>query len=132
MSTSTRILWLRIVSGGVLVEVALFAVAILLYSVPNGMTALLYTVVPLCLIATFFAGLWVARKAGGRFILHGLLVGVVAALLYEAMSWKVTLPTAYIVGNLLKLVGGAAGGLVAQKMAAGRGADTNHPQVGTT
>jgi len=117
MHASGRIHWLRVVFGAVLVEVALFAVVLPVNLLPNGSTVLLYIVLPICLIATFIGGLWVARKAEGRFILHGLLVGVLAALLYVAISWKATLPTIYVVSNYLKLVGGLAGGMVAKRMA---------------
>jgi len=52
--------------------------------------------------------------AGELFLLHGLLLGVVAALIYGGLTWKVSLPAAYVIANYLKLVGGAGGGLMAQ------------------
>jgi putative membrane protein (TIGR04086 family) len=111
-----RIHWFQIVLGAVLVEVVLLGVAIPLNLSANGRAVLLALVVPLCVIATFLGGWLVARRAGGLFLLHGLLVGAVAALIYAGLTWKVSLPTAYIVANYLKLIGGAGGGVMAQSL----------------
>jgi hypothetical protein len=105
---------LRIVLGAVLVEVVLLAVAIPLNMSANGRAVLLTVVVPLCVVGTFIGGWWVARTADGLLVLHGLLVGAVAALIYGGLTWKVKLPAPYIVANYLKLIGGAGGGLTAQ------------------
>ncbi len=118
MSTSSRIRWLRVVIGGVLVELALFAVAICAYVLPDGAALLIYIVPPICLIAAFLGGFWAARNARERFVLHGALVGAVAAILYAAMTWRTALPAIYVVSNGLKPVGGAAGGLLAQQKSA--------------
>jgi putative membrane protein (TIGR04086 family) len=117
MPESVGMRWGRIVVGALLAEVGLFVVAVPLNLIPGGLTVLLYSVLPLCLVATFLGGWWAARKAGGRFVWHGLLVGVLAALLYGALTWKTSLPTVYVVANYLKLAGGAAGGLLAQHLA---------------
>jgi len=110
MSTITQMRWLRIIVGAVLAEVALFAVVVALNFLPNGAAALPYIVVPACVLATFAGGRWVARAAGQRLVLHGLLVGALAALIYGALTWKTAIPTVYVVANWLKLAGGAAGG----------------------
>jgi uncharacterized membrane protein YdcZ (DUF606 family) len=57
----------------------------------------------------------VGRRIESRFILHGTLVGVVAALIYVALTRAQPEPFAYIVAHALKLVGGACGGFVAQR-----------------
>jgi hypothetical protein len=106
--------WLRIVLGAILIEVALFAVAVPLNMSATGRTALLALVIPLCVVAALLGGWWVARGAELMPVLHGLLAGALAALIYGALTWKVTLPTVYIVANWLKLVAGAAGGVIAQ------------------
>jgi hypothetical protein len=111
-----RIHWLRIVVGAVLIEVALFGIALPLDMSANGRAVLLALVVPLCVIAAYLGGWWVARRADCLFLLHGLLVGALAALIYGGLTWKVSLPTAYIVANYLKLVGGAGGGVMAQSL----------------
>jgi len=106
--------WLRIVGAAVLVEVALIAIAIPLNRSSHGRAILMTIVIPMCMVGTFIGGWWAARKATGFFLIHGLLVGAVAALIYAGLTWKVSLPTAYVVANYLKLVGGVAGGLTAQ------------------
>ncbi|HEY1899490.1 MAG TPA: hypothetical protein VGG49_06845 [Steroidobacteraceae bacterium] len=110
-----NIRWLRVLVGAFLAEVVLFAIAIAFYLVPHGSTALLYIVPPACLGITMFFGFRVARKAQGRFILHGTLVGCVAALIYIALTWGKVLPTAYVVSHFLKVMGGFLGGWLAQR-----------------
>jgi putative membrane protein (TIGR04086 family) len=109
-----RILWLRVILTAILVEVVLLGIAIPLNMSANGQAVLLILVIPLCIIGTFLGGWWVGRRAGSLFLVHGLLVGAIAALIYGALTFKVTLPTAYIVANYLKLIAGAAGGITAQ------------------
>jgi hypothetical protein len=108
-----RIQWLQVVLGGMAVEAGLFVIAIAFYFLPNGSAALLYVVPVACLCTTLVLGFWVARRAQGLFILHGTLVGIVAASIYLALTWGRTLPTAYIVSHFLKVIGGAFGGLIA-------------------
>jgi hypothetical protein len=107
--------WWRVLIGALGVEVVLLAIAIPLNMSEHGRAILLATVIPLCVIGAFLGGWWVARGAGGAFVLHGLLLGAVAALIYGALTVKISLPTAYIVANYLKLLAGVAGGLMAQK-----------------
>ncbi len=109
-----QIRWVRIIVAAVLVEVVLLAIAIPLNMSANGRALLLVLVIPLCVVGTFIGGWWTARKAGGLFLLHGLLVGVVAALIYGVLTWKVSLPASYIVANYLKLPAAAAGAVTAQ------------------
>ena len=49
-------------------------------------------------------------SAGRIPFLHGTLVGVVAALIYVALTRAQPEPFAYIVAHVLKLAGGACGG----------------------
>jgi len=109
-----RIRWLRVVVAAVLVELVLLVVAMPLNMSADGRAVLAAIVVPLCIAGTFSGGWWAARKAGALFVIHGLLVGALAALIYAGLTWKLSLPTAYVVANYLKLAGGAAGGLAAQ------------------
>lgn len=122
-TASARIRWVSIIVGALLVEIALFVVVLPLYLLPNGATVVRYAVLPACAIAAYFGGLLVARRAGNRFVLHGALVGALAALLYAAISWKATLTTTFIVSNYLKIAAGAVGGLIAQR-GAGKAAHT--------
>jgi hypothetical protein len=109
-----RIHWVRIVLTAAAVEAVLLVIAIPLNMSATGQRALLALVIPLCALGAFLGAWWAARKVGRLYVLHGLLVGAVAALIYGGLTLKITLPGAYIVANYLKLVGGAAGGLVAQ------------------
>jgi putative membrane protein (TIGR04086 family) len=63
----------------------------------------------------FLGALWVCRRIESHFILHGTLVGVVAALIYVVLTRAQPEPLAYIVAHALKLLGGACGGFVSQR-----------------
>ena len=73
-------------------------------------TVLDSTVSVVCLLIAFAFGLWSTRKIEADFILHGSLVGVVAALIYMILARD---PAVYEVANALKIIGGAVGGYVA-------------------
>jgi putative membrane protein (TIGR04086 family) len=70
-------------------------------------------------VAVFFFALWVARRIESRFVLHGVLVGAFAMLLFIALNLALTgsfeEPPLYWVAHGLKLLGGAAGGKVAER-----------------
>ena len=112
--TNTTIRWARILLGGLLAEAALI-VAIVPLGLRLGDNFLHYTAPPGSFVMCFLGALWVCRRIESRFILHGTLVGVVAALIYVALTRGQPEPLAYIVAHALKLVGGACGGLVAQR-----------------
>jgi putative membrane protein (TIGR04086 family) len=116
----SRIHWLRVVLTAVVVEVVLLAIAIPLNMSATGQKTLLALVIPMCVVGAFLGAWWAANKVGSLFLLHGLLVGAIAALIYGALTLKVTLPAAYIVANYLKLFGGAAGGMTAQLLRRGK------------
>jgi putative membrane protein (TIGR04086 family) len=99
--------------GGFLTEVGLFAV--LFASLPFGDQAPLYTIPPACLVITFIFGFWAARRAGSRFVLHGTIVGAVAALIYIVLTIGQTLPWQYVASHFLKIIGGVAGGYAARR-----------------
>jgi putative membrane protein (TIGR04086 family) len=111
--SNTRIHWARILLGGLLAEVALI-LAIVPLGLRFGDNFLHYTAPPGSFVMCFLGALWVCRRIESHFILHGTLVGVVAALIYVGLTRAQPEPFAYIVAHLLKLVGGASGGLVAQ------------------
>jgi putative membrane protein (TIGR04086 family) len=112
VNSSARIHWIRILLGGFLAEVCVFLVVIPAYKIfgPRGLTwsALLGS-----LVMCFLFALWVGRSVESRFVLHGALVGVVATLLYVALSLGKPEPFAYLVAHVLKILGGAAGGAIA-------------------
>ena len=114
MNTSTRIHWGRVWIGGFLAEVGIFAVfipAVLLF----GEEPARYTVPPAAFVMTFLFAVWVGRGIESRFVLHGILVGVVATLLYVGLTLAQPEPLLYIVAHGLKILGGAAGARVAGK-----------------
>jgi putative membrane protein (TIGR04086 family) len=85
-----------------------------------------YTAPPGSFIMCFLGALWVCRRIESHFILHGALVGVVAAFIYVALTRAQSEPFAYIVAHVLKLVGGACGGYVAQRRRSPSPAETVH------
>ena len=113
MST-TRIHWGRILLGGLLAEVALI-IAIVPLGLRLGDSFLHYAAPPGSFVTCFLGALWVGRRIESRFILHGTLVGVVAALIYVGLTRAQPEPLAYVVAHALKLAGGACGGFVAQR-----------------
>jgi hypothetical protein len=111
---NTTIHWGRILLGGLLAEVALI-LAIVPLGLRVGGNFMSYTAPPGSFITCFLAALWVCGGVESRFILQGTLVGVVAALIYVALSRAQPEPVAYIVAHALKLAGGACGGFVIQR-----------------
>src|SRR5438045_9448897 len=112
--SSGRIHWGRIVLGGLLAEVALI-LAIVPLGLRLGDNFLHYTAGPGSFVMCFLGVLWACRRIESHFILHGTLVGVVAALIYVALTRAQPEPLAYIVAHALKLAGGACGGFVAPR-----------------
>ena len=96
--SDSRIHWGRILLGGVLAEAALI-LAIVPLGLHLGGNFLLYAAPPRSFITCFLAALWVCRRIESRFILHGTLVGVVAALIYVALTRGQPEPVAYIVAT---------------------------------
>jgi putative membrane protein (TIGR04086 family) len=112
--SSARIHGGRILLGGLLAEAALI-LAIVPLGLRLGDNFLHYTAPPGSFVMCFLGALWVCRRIESHFVLHGTLVGVVAALIYVALTRAQPEPFAYIVAHALKLVGGACGGFVAQR-----------------
>jgi putative membrane protein (TIGR04086 family) len=112
--TLSRLRWGRIVAGGLLAEVALI-LAIVPVGLRLGDTFLKYAAPPGSFVVCFLGALWACRPIESRFILHGLLVGAVAALFYIALTRFQPEPLAYVIAHALKLAGGAAGGWVSRK-----------------
>ena len=115
----------RILIGGLLAEVALI-LAIVPLGLRLGGNFLHYTAPPGSFVMCFLGALWVCRRIESHFILHGTLVGVVAALIYVALTRAHSEPFAYLVAHVLKLVGGVCGGFVAQQRGSPSPAETVH------
>jgi len=112
MSGSPTIRWVRILIGGFAAEVLVFAVVIPVVLLA-GQRPLLYLVPPACFVSCLLLTIWVCRPLESGFVLHGALVGVVATVLYVAMTRAGPEPFAYLLAHGLKILGGTAGGFVA-------------------
>jgi hypothetical protein len=123
-----QIRWGWVLVGGLVAEVALLMFVPIQF-LPGGETLLLWIVVPICLIVPALTGCWIARKAAVAHLLHGGLVGLVALLIYVALTWTQELPAAYTVANYLKIVGGLSGGWYASRAASTAGASGADPAV---
>jgi len=112
MDTPARIHWLRVLLAGFLAEVLVIALVIPL-ALLLGKNTLTYTAPAASLLACFVFAIWVGRRLNSRFVLHGILVGGIATLIYVALTRGRPEPPAYLIAHALKILGGAAGGLVA-------------------
>jgi hypothetical protein len=103
--------WGRILLAAFLMELVLFAIAVPLNLSGKGRVAL-YVVPPMALIATFAITMWLGRGISSKLVLHGVLIGIAGTLMYVGLTRGSPEPWQYIVANALKIVGGAAGGMV--------------------
>ena len=114
MAKIAQIHWGRILLGGFLAELLVFAIVF-----PTrylfGQQAFLVSILIASALMPFLFAVWVGRRIDSRFVLHGVLVGLVAALIYMGLAWGRPQPLLYKIAHGLKLVGGAAGGIVASR-----------------
>jgi len=113
MTNTARIYWLKILIGGFLAEASVFAIVIPVFMIA-GARGVLYAAPAASLVMCFIFGLRIARRVESQPVLHGALVGVVATLLYVALTLGRPEPLAYLVAHVLKILGGAAGGATAR------------------
>ena len=106
--------WGRAVAGGLLAELTVFAIVFPMRYV-FGQQALLASIVIASAVMPFLFAVWVGRGVESRFVFHGALVGIVAALIYMGLAWGQPQPLLYKIAHGLKVVGGAAGGVVASR-----------------
>ena len=103
--------WGRVLLAAFLMELILFAIAIPLFLGGLGRT-LVYVVPPAALIATYAVTVWLGSRIKSNFVLHGALIGLVGTLMYVALTRAQPEPWQYWVANGLKVIGGAAAGMV--------------------
>lgn len=127
----TQFRWVRILVGGFLSELALFAVFIPT-TVLLGETPGMYVAVAGSFIMPFLFGIWTARRVNSQFVLHGALVGVVGVLIYLGLTRLQPEPLLYVVAHFLKLAGGSLGGYVAQIRREGASAALTDPTTDQT
>jgi len=119
-----NIRWGRVILAAVAAEVLVILsllAASAVFKVP-GELAGYYVAPPASAIATFLMVVWVARKLESRFILHGVLVGLVGVVLTGGFIFaaKPEDRLMYVVSFVLRIAGGYLGGMVAQRPAAAR------------
>jgi hypothetical protein len=104
--------WGRVILGGVAAELAVFAIV---FPVLHffGQSAFLASILVASFAMPLVFALWVARHAESHLVLHGFLVGAVAALFYVILAWGQPEPLLYKIAHGLKLVGGLLGGVMA-------------------
>ena len=109
--------WGLVLGGALLAEVG---IAALVFPVRFFVSeeAFVASVPPACLVMTLVFGWWAGARVPTRAVLHGALVGVAAAVLYILPTIGQTLPPAFLVAHVLKVVGGTAGGVIAARRAA--------------
>lgn len=111
--------WGLVLLAAFLMELVLFAIAVPLYLSGAGRVNF-YVVPPVALVATFAVTVWLGRRMKSSFVLHGVLIGVVGTLMYVGLTRAQPEPWQYWVAHALKVVGGAAGGMVlARRQTAG-------------
>ena len=121
--------WKWIVAAGCLAEATVFAVFFLLLfaataagvpGIARPMGTLDYIDAMVSSFAmVFLLTLWVGKRIESAFVLHGVLIGMFGILLFGIM-WLATTkslaqPPLYVMAHGLKVLGGIAGGLVAEK-----------------
>lgn len=106
--------WGRVIVGGLAAEIVVFAI-VFPVRMALGQKAFLASILISTTVMPFLAGWWACRKAVSHFALHGALVGVVSVLFYLAVAWGQPEPLLYKISHGLKIVGGAAGGLLAAR-----------------
>ena len=100
--------------GGFLAELLVFAIVFpVLYFF--GQQAFLASILIASFVMPLILAIWVGKRITSRFVLHGALVGLVAALIYMVIAWGQPQPLLYKIAHGLKVVGGAAGGLMASR-----------------
>src|SRR5438874_12285451 len=111
---STQLRWRRVLVGGFLAELLVFAIVFpVLYLF--GQRAFLAAILIASAAMPFIFAVWVGRRVESRFVLHGALVGLVAAVIYLGLAWGQPQPLLYKIAHGLKVVGGMAGGVVASR-----------------
>jgi hypothetical protein len=127
--SATDINWRRILVAGVLAETAIFAIFFLLLlgatlaGVPEmarpGSTLDFVDAIVASFAMPFLLTLWAGKRIESRFVLHGALIGLVGVVLFGvvilAATRSLAQPPLYLVAHGLKVLGGVAGGVVAER-----------------
>jgi putative membrane protein (TIGR04086 family) len=119
-----RINWKRVVIAGILSELLLIATYLPAQKYAAGSAFGIVVAVLAWFGSMFLSGLWVARKVESHFILHGLLVGIVASIVWAILEpiimpgsqylWVIELRAA-VFKILVCMAGGYVGGRLRKK-----------------
>ncbi len=124
-----KINWGRVLNAGLVLEILFIGIYQIFAALHGKQDRVNYIFVAVGSFVLMLVGaLWVARKIESRFILHGLLVGIVAVVYYvirtlpDALSgqYQDYLPW-FIIGHTPKILGGLAGGFLAGRKAKAKG-----------
>jgi hypothetical protein len=125
-----KIQWLRVLLGGLLIEVVLFVVLLGGFAaagvdISTGVSTSSAVIIGVgCFAAAFGIVWWLGRGIGSRLVLHGVLMGLVATLLYVGLiagsgQMAVALaaygPATFVIVNAMRMLGAVAGGVVAAR-----------------
>jgi hypothetical protein len=122
MTHTASLRWGRIIGGGLLGELLLILMVIPLYAAASSDTVITWAAVLGSFVVFVPVAWWLTRTLSRR-VLHGVLMGTAAAVLYMLVGFASQLfvadapavPLIYYVGHVLKLAGGATGGWLAQR-----------------
>ena len=129
MNDARRIRWKWIIIAALLAEAAVLAIFFLLLfaataagapEIARPMTTLDYVdAVVMSFLSMLVFTVWVSKRIDSAFVLHGVLIGAVAILLFTTMwtasTGSLAQPFWYVVAHGFKILGGIAGGLIAEK-----------------
>ena len=130
-----RIHWLRVLLGGLLIEVVLAVVLLGGFAaagvdIANGISTASAIIIGVgCFAAAFLIVLWLGRGIQSHVVLQGFLMGLVATLLYLGlvagsgqMSSALAAygPATFVTVNALRLVGAVFGGVACERRKAVR------------
>jgi len=130
-----RIHWLRVLLGGLLIEVVLAVVLLGGFAaagvdIAKGVSTASAVVIGVgCFAAAFLIVLWLGRGIQSHVVLQGFLMGLVATLLYLGlvagsgqMSSALAAygPATFVIVNALRLVGAVFGGVACERRRAVR------------
>lgn len=123
-----RIRWKWIIVGGLLAEITVIAIFFLLLlaamaagvpEIAQPMTTLDYVdAMVMSFVSMLVFTIWVGKRIDSAFVLHGVLIALFGILLFTLMwigtTGSLAQPALYVVAHGLKIVGGIAGGLIAE------------------
>ena len=130
-----RIHWIRVLLGGLLIEVVLAIVLVGGFAaagvdIARGVSTVSAVIIGVgCFAAAFLVVLWLGRGVQSRLVLHGALMGLVATLIYIGLvagsgqmsdALAAYGPATFVTVNALRVVGAGLGGVVCERRRAGR------------